>query len=170
VVVKLSLDNIIFIGFMGCGKSTVSREYAKYKNLYFLDTDSLIENFENRSINRIFIEDSESYFRKLESDTFNWLKSSVRNSVISTGGGFPIFIDNMNELGKIIYLKIDFDLIIKRLSKEDLKKRPLFSNLKIAKELFEYRDKIYQKKSDIIIDANNQISKIIDDIEIKLQS
>ena len=167
VVVKLSLDNTVFIGFMGCGKSTVSREYAKYKNLYFLDTDALIESSENRTINRIFNEDSESYFRKLELETFNWIETSVKNSVISTGGGFPIFIKNFKEIGNILYLQIDFDTILKRLSKEDLAERPLFQNIDKARELFENRDKIYKEKADLIINANNRVSKIIDEIDNK---
>jgi shikimate kinase len=169
VVVKLSSDNIVFIGFMGCGKSTISREYAKVKNMYFLDTDSLIETLENRTINRIFHEDSELYFRKLELDTFNWIKTSVKNSIISTGGGFPVFINNFSQIGKIIYLKVDFENIIKRLSKDELQKRPLFSNIDNANKLFLSRDAIYQQKADIIIDANDTVSNIIDKIEYSIK-
>jgi shikimate kinase len=170
VVVKLYLDNIIFTGFMGCGKSTISREYSRKNNLLFLDTDDLIESFENRKIKNIFEQDGEEYFRKLEAKFGNWLITNVKNSVISTGGGFSIFFDNVDKIGKVIYLKIDFDDILSRLSKDDFEKRPLLKNIDSAKELFLKRDTIYTNKADLIINANQTVENIINDISDRLKN
>ena len=156
--------NIILVGFMGSGKSTVGREIAKYlEHSYFLDTDSLIEHFENRKISDIFEKDGENYFREAEKRVFNWIKNDVKNAIISTGGGLPIFIPEIKEAGLVIYLKVDFNDIISRLTDEEIAKRPLFQDISKAKELFEKRDEIYQQLSDIIIenkDLNQTISKI----------
>jgi len=55
----------------------------------------------------------------------------------------------------VIYLKVSFDDIVKRMNKEELNKRPLFQDIKKAKELFNARDKIYQKLADYTIENNN---------------
>jgi len=149
---------------MGSGKSTIGREIAKYlEHSYFLDTDSLIEHFENRVISDIFANEGEEYFRNAEKRVFNWIKNDVKNAVISTGGGLPIFIPEIKEAGLVIYLKVDFNDIILRLTDDEISKRPLFKDILKAKELFEKRDKIYQKLADFIIennDLNDTINKI----------
>ncbi len=161
--------NIILTGFMGSGKSTIGRIIAKkLEHSYFLDTDSLIEHFENRSISDIFNNDGEEYFREAEKRVFNWIKNDVKNGVISTGGGLPMFVPEIKEAGIVIYLKVEFDEIIKRLSNEEISKRPLFQNPKKAKELFDRRDKIYQELADYIIenkDINSSVDKILEIIK-----
>jgi len=151
----LSLNNIILTGFMGSGKSTIGRILAKELNTYFLDTDSLIETFENKSISEIFNTQGEEKFRKMERYCFNWIKKDVRNTIISVGGGFPIFIPEIKEAGIVIYLKVEFENILKRMNEEEIKKRPLFKDINKAKELFEKRNKIYEKLADYIIENNN---------------
>jgi len=158
----LNLDNIVLIGFMGSGKSTIGRRLAKEIDYFFLDTDNLIENFENMKISDIFKKYGEEYFRNKEKYCVSWLKN-VKKSVISTGGGMPIFVPSIKEVGKIVYLKVDFDTIVSRLDKEEIKKRPLFKDIKKAKELFYTRDKIYSNLADLTInnnDINFTISKI----------
>jgi len=141
---------------MGSGKSTIGRILAqKLNNSYFLDTDNLIENFENRKISEIFQNDGEEYFRNAEKRVFEWIKENVQNSVISTGGGLPIFVKNINTAGTIIYLKVEFEDIVKRLNKEEIQKRPLFRDLDNAKKLFLQRDKIYTKLADYVIENRN---------------
>ena len=161
--------NIILTGFMGSGKSTIGRIIAKkLEHSYFLDTDSLIEHFENRSISDIFESDGEEYFREAEKRVFNWIKNDVKNGVISTGGGLPMFVPEIKEAGIVIYLKVEFDEIINRLSDEEIKKRPLFQNPKKAKELFDRRDKIYQELADYTIenkDINSSVDKILEIIK-----
>ena len=148
---------------MGSGKSTIGRVLAKEINRYFIDTDALIEHFENRSIDSIFKTEGEPYFRELEKNTFNWL-INVDNAVISTGGGLPIYIDNLKAVGKVIYLKIPFEVILKRLNRDEIIKRPLFQNINNARELYYKRDKIYMQKADFVIDADIEIKEVVSKI------
>jgi len=137
---------------MGSGKSTVGRILAKELDTYFLDTDVLIESFENRKITEIFEKEGEEAFRKMEKRCFEWIKQNVQNTIISVGGGFPVYIPEIKEAGRVIYLKVGFDEIVKRMNKDEIKKRPLFQDIQKAKELFEKRDKIYSSLADIVIE------------------
>jgi shikimate kinase len=147
---------------MGSGKSTIGRLLAqKLNHSYFLDTDSLIEHFENREISEIFKTDGENYFRECEKRVFDWIKVNVKNSVISTGGGLPMFIPEIKDAGIVIYLQVEFENIVERVTKEELDKRPLFQDLEKAKELFYNRDEVYTKLADYII-KNDDIEKSIE--------
>ena len=151
---------------MGSGKSTVGRILAKELDTYFLDTDVLIESFENRKITEIFEKEGEEAFRKMEKRCFEWIKQNVQNTIISVGGGFPVYIPEIKEAGRVIYLKVGFDEIVKRMNKDEIKKRPLFQDIQKAKELFEKRDKIYSSLADIVIenrDVQPTIKMIKDD-------
>jgi len=159
----LSCNNIILTGFMGSGKSTVGRILAKEINSYFLDTDILIETFENKTISEIFEKFGEDEFRGMEKRCFEWIKNNVSATVISVGGGFPIFIPEIKEAGVVIYLKVEFEDILKRMNKNELKKRPLFADIEKAKKLYQTRDKIYSNLADIIIEnkeVNETVKKI----------
>jgi shikimate kinase len=149
---------------MGSGKSTAGRELAKELNTYFLDTDVLIESFENRKISDIFQSDGEEAFRNMEKRCFEWIKNSVSNTVVSVGGGFPVFIPEIKEAGRVVYLKVDFETILKRMTEEERAKRPLFQNLDKARELFEKRDKVYSRLADIII-YNTDLKKTLAEIK-----
>jgi len=140
---------------MGSGKSTIGRILAKEIKSYFLDTDILIETFENKKISEIFETLGEEEFRKMERRCFEWIKKDVKNTVISVGGGFPVFIPEIKEAGIVIYLKVDFEDILKRMNEKEIQKRPLFQNIQKAKELYEKRDKIYSKLADVIIENKN---------------
>ncbi len=140
---------------MGSGKSTIGRILAKETKSYFLDTDILIESFENMKISEIFEKFGEDEFRNMEKRCFEWIKKDVQNTVISVGGGLPVFIPEIKEAGKVIYLKVSFEDILKRMNEEELSKRPLFKDIKKAKELFIKRDEIYSKLADYIIENRN---------------
>jgi len=160
----LSAGNIILTGFMGSGKSTVGRALAKELNTYFIDTDSLIETFENKSIKEIFDSEGEEAFREKERYCFEWIKNNVKNTIISVGGGFPVFVPEIKQAGIVVYLKVEFEDILKRMNKDEIAKRPLFQDIDKAKELFIKRDKIYNSLADYVI-VNNDLSKTI--IELK---
>jgi shikimate kinase len=151
----LNSTNLILIGFMGSGKSTVGRKLAKEMNTFFLDTDLLIENFENKSIKEIFEKEGEEVFREKERYCFEWIKKDVFNTIVSVGGGFPIFIPEIKEAGIVVYLKVEFEEILKRLTQKEIEKRPLFKDTQKAKELFENRSKTYESLADLIIENNN---------------
>ncbi len=161
--------NIVFIGFMGVGKGTIARALIQKTKRFGLDTDDLIESMENRKIKAIFEADGEAYFRKLEKKTAKWLEKNVKNAIISTGGGF-FKVENMDQIGTIVYLRSSFDGILKRLrayENADLKlaKRPLLSDEAKAKALFEERSSLYEAKADIIIDVEDRsINDIVKDL------
>ena len=157
--------NIILIGMMGSGKSTVGKELAKMLDLSFVDTDDLIESMENRRIKKIFEVEGEPYFRALEKKTALWLEKSVNNTIISTGGGF-YKQENIDKIGKVVYLKSSFQGILDRINAapnaaNKLKKRPLLQNMEEAIKLYNLRAKDYEKAAKIVVDVENKDIKDI---------
>ncbi len=154
---------------MGVGKGTTARAYARRYGIYNIDTDDLIESKENRSIPKIFRKRGESYFRRLEQETADWIECCVDGTLISCGGGF-YQVDNLKNLGTVVLLDASFDWIYHRLSsaknaKKKLKKRPLFSDLKRARRLYNEREKAYRSVADIIIDVEGKsIDEILEEI------
>lgn len=146
---------------MGSGKSSVGRLLAKEREAFFLDTDSMIESLEGKNIQKIFAENGEEYFRTLEQKTVQWLKSSVKNAIISTGGGMLLYCDDLKEVGKIIYLKVPFETILSRMDEAELKKRPLFTDPEEARKIYNKRHSSYEEKADLIIDADADIQSVL---------
>ena len=154
------MKNIIVIGFMGVGKGSVAREVLKNSNYVAIDTDDLIESMTNKRIKRIFEDEGEEYFRSLEKDVSQWLEKSVKDTFISTGGGF-YKVKNLKKIGTVVLLDSPFDAIIKRIKEhpnaaKKLKKRPLLSNLKEAKKLYNTRRPEYLDLADVVIDVTNK--------------
>jgi shikimate kinase len=142
---------------MGAGKSTLAKMLAKELKAVAVDTDKIIENMESKKIKKIFESNGEEYFRELEKRVSLWLEKNVQNTIISTGGGF-IHVENLNKIGKVIYLKSSFEGIIKRLkthpqAKKKFAKRPLLKDTKKAEELFKKRESLYEQKADFVIDV-----------------
>lgn len=155
--------NVVLIGFMGVGKGSVARELGKEMHMFTVDGDDLIESYENKKINKIFHDNGEAEFRKIEKTLAKFLEHSVSNAIISTGGGF-YKVKNLKKIGKIIYLKSSFDNIIERIksspnSKKKLEKRPLLANLDKAKALHSSREKEYEKKADFIVDVEGKTAE-----------
>jgi len=158
-------DNILLIGFMGVGKGTIARAFAKKYKIYNIDTDDLIESKENKSIPKIFQKYGEDFFRQKEQETANWLEECVKGTLISCGGGF-YKVKNLNKIGKVVLLDASFDWIYNRLknaknSEAKLAKRPLFQDLKKAQDLYNTREKEYKKVADFIINIENKKDKDI---------
>ncbi len=154
------MTNVLLIGFMGVGKGTISREIVKQSGIIALDTDDIIESMENRKVKKIFEEEGEAYFRALERRVATWLSHSVRDTLISTGGGF-YKVPNLNLIGSVVYLYSDFDALYERIlnhpnAKSKLKKRPLFKELHKAKALFEMRAPEYERVADIVVDVRHK--------------
>ncbi|MDR2635849.1 MAG: AAA family ATPase [Campylobacteraceae bacterium] len=152
-----SSGNLLLIGFMGVGKSTLAKELARELKSVCLDTDKIIENMESQKIKKIFEAEGEEYFRELEQRVAFWLEENVQNSIVSTGGGF-IAVKNLKKIGRVIYLKSSFEAILKKIekhpeAKKKLAKRPLLQDKKKAKELFKKRADIYEKLADITLDV-----------------
>jgi shikimate kinase len=167
-------NNLILIGFMGVGKGTVARALVSKHNLFALDTDDIIESQEKRKIKEIFKVEGEEYFRNLEQKCADWLETSVDNTLISTGGGF-YKRENINKIGKVIYLQSSFEGILNRIGNspnaiKKLKKRPLLQDIKEAKKLFDKRIPEYENVADIIVDVEDKdINDIVADIMKKVE-
>ena len=155
--------NLTLTGMMGVGKSTIGKILAKKLDYNFIDVDKLIEKKENSSINLIFKNSGESYFRKIESEiTLAALKKD--NSVISLGGG--AFINNLirknvKKLSISFWLDTPINELVKRLKKN--KKRPLLFRKNIeetVKKIYFERKKIYNK-ADHRIKCNYKVSSEI---------
>ena len=134
---------VFIVGMMGAGKTTVGTLLAKKLNYNFIDTDKLIETKMQKSINHIFDLYGEEYFRNLENRILD--KVPLKNTVISTGGGFPIYNNNMDKLltlGKVIYLKSSSLEIYNRL--KNSKNRPLHDGtITKINQMLESRKHIY---------------------------
>lgn len=168
-------QNIVLIGFMGSGKSSIGKEICALDDYFFCDTDNLVESVLGKSISEIFNELGESTFRTMESRLLQWLKINAKHCVIATGGGMPIFND-MRNLGVVVFLDESFENITKRLSQNERQSRPLFNDIAKAKELFQTRSSVYKKQADIIINPKDcalspkQIAQKIMDCILHLQS
>ena len=154
------MKNIIFIGFMGVGKGSIAREISQNSSYMTIDTDDIIESMQNKKIKKIFEEDGEPFFRELEKEVSLWLEKSVKNTLISTGGGF-YKVKNLNKIATVVLLDSPFEKILQRIqehpnAKAKLKKRPLLSDLKAAKELYKIRRPEYLKLADIVIDVSDK--------------
>ena len=109
-------DNVILVGFMGAGKSSVGRLLARRMGRCFVETDDMITAREGRSIPEIFTDRGEAYFRGLEEETVRLL-ALKSGDVIATGGG--LFCregrpEALRALGTVVWLAGDFDVLYER--------------------------------------------------------
>lgn len=121
------MKNIVLVGFMGTGKTTVAAALANKLGLHYVSTDDLIEKKEKRTINEIFKTDGEGYFRDVESEIVRGL-SGQGDQVIDTGGGVVLREENMTNLkssGTVICLTADEETVMERTKK--YKHRPLLN-------------------------------------------
>ena len=152
---------------MGVGKSTVGKNLAQKLSYNFVDIDKIIESKEGSTINLIFKNKSESYFRKLENE-ISLEKLKKKNTVISLGGGAFLNKSIRREIKNTsvsFWLDVDVSELIKRLKKT--KKRPLLYN----KNLNVTVNKIYLERKKTYSEADFRIKcnflgpdKIVDKI------
>ena len=142
-----SNKNLVFLGMMGSGKTTLGKIVSKKLNKEFIDIDQLIEIQEGMTISDIFQKKGESFFRKFEERiSIQNLKKS--NSVISLGGGAFINKKIQKEVLKnhiSIWLKWDNKNLINRI--KNSRKRPIAIQLNDIdlNKLIDDRSKIYSK-------------------------
>lgn|SRR5690554_1196103 len=134
------------VGFMGSGKSHMGRRLAKQLDIPWVDMDKEIERAEGRTINDIFAESGEDYFRQLERDYLLQLDKD-QDLIVATGGGAPCFYDNMktmNEKGRTLYLNRKKEVVIAQLMK-GLHRRPLLKG-KTQEQVMEYYDAVMKER------------------------
>lgn len=157
------LTNIVFIGMPGVGKSTIGKQLAKRLKRKYVDVDELIVLQEQKSINEIFNDFGEKYFREKEQEIIKQY-SLQQGLIICCGGGVVLQeqnIENLKRNGKIILLNRDLDKIIID------NQRPLLKNKNDLKLLFEKRWDLYKKSCNIIVDNNASIEEAVNLVEEK---
>lgn len=162
--------NIVLIGFMGCGKSTIGVRLSYRLRRCLTDTDKMIERREGRSISDIFTQDGEVYFRGLETQVLGELAQNAHHQIISLGGGTPIKEENrslMKEIGTVVYLRIQPETVYERLKNDTT--RPLLQGenpLQKIRDLLGQRASVYEECADMIVDVdkldiNEVVNKIV---------
>ena len=160
------MKNIVLIGFMGSGKTTIGKSLEEKTDMVFVDTDELIEAYEGCKVSEIFADKGEVYFRRLEKETLKNLLESTDNKVISTGGGIVTNQENiplLKQLGKVFYLRIKPETVVERL--EGDKTRPLLigeDKLVKVEQLMTDRKELYEMAADKTIDTDGlSVSEIV---------
>lgn len=127
-----AMKTLFLVGYMGCGKSTLGRKLARRLGLPFIDTDALIEEREGATVADVFRYEGEVRFREVERETLDGVIAAGGPAVVSTGGGLPVWSDNMacmNDAGLTVYLRRPAEQIASRLSPYGRRRRPRLQGL-----------------------------------------
>ena len=164
--------NIMLIGFMGSGKSTIAKYLSHILEMQYLETDDFIVKREDMTINEIFQRKGEEYFRRCENNALRELETR-QGIIISCGGGMPMKDENvelMKKNGKIVLLTASPETIFERVRYSN--ERPLLNgnmNVEYIKDLMEKRKDRYESIADIVVDTNNKpIHVIAEEVVSKL--
>jgi shikimate kinase len=151
-------ENIILIGFMGSGKSSIGKRVAKKLGFQFLDTDHLVTERAGESITDVFAHRGEAAFREMETSVLISLGHLTR-CVVSTGGGIVIREENrvlLREMGFVVGLTATEEVIFERVSRND--KRPLLQTedpRTTLSELLEARRPFYRDTAHFTLDTTS---------------
>ncbi len=168
------MDNIVLIGFMGCGKTTVGIRLSYALQRSFLDTDRQIEREQGKEIAQIFAEEGEAAFRGLETEMIAKMAEKERGRIISTGGGLPVKQENrvlLKKLGTVVYLKTTPETVYERV--KDDTKRPLLQcgePLRRIRELMAERESAYMAAADVVVSTDGkEPAEIVEEIEERIK-
>ena len=163
------INNIVLVGPMGSGKTTIGRNLAKKLKVDFYDADHQIIDKTGVSIDHIFDVEGEEGFRKRESKVLKEL-CNKSNIVLATGGGAVILGENrliIKRAGVVVYLLSSVDQILRRTAKS--KTRPLLENSTNRRQtimnIIDSRDPLYREVATIIVNTNGKkMDEIIKEI------
>ena len=156
--------NIILIGFMGSGKTTLGIRLSYRLRRPLLDTDRWIEKEQGMSVSDIFASYGEEGFRQLETQAVKSLLEAEPGQVISTGGGLPMREENqalLKQLGFVVFLRIRPETVCERLDPEGEIRR-----------LLAVRNPIYEQAADRVVDVDGKdfeelLEEILDGTDIQ---
>ena len=171
--------NIILLGYMGSGKSTIGSILASVINFEFIDLDDYIESREGITISEIFETKGEIYFRKTEHNCLKEILFKKNKYVLALGGGTPCYAGNMELIKSTsaatsFYLKASIKELVSRLIKEK-EQRPLVARFKneedlsefVGKHLFERNHFYNQSDTQIMIDGKSK-EIVVEDLLLHL--
>ena len=162
------MRNIVILGFMGTGKTSVARALARKLNARYISTDEMIEKKAGEKIKDIFAKKGEGYFRKLEKEAILGT-SSERGVVIDAGGGAcidPENVKNFQKNGILICLWADPEIILERTKLSGA--RPLLATQKPdenIKKLLSERKKFYERAEHHINTSRLSVARVVSEIE-----
>lgn len=164
--------NIVLVGPMGSGKTTVGRRLAHELNQDFYDTDHEIIDKTGVTIDHIFDIEGEDGFRERESKILENL-CQMSNIILATGGGIIILSKNreiLKNVGLVVYLSSSVDQLLMRTAKS--KTRPLLENSadrrKTITELVDARDVYYREVASLVVDTTGKkLHEVINIIKMR---
>lgn len=167
------MRNLVLIGFMGAGKTTIGEEFARQKKIPLVDTDRMIEERAGMTISRIFETKGEDAFRKTETAVLEALLSDDERKVISVGGGLPMREENrrlLKQLGTVVYLEVSPETVLKRLEGDTT--RPLLQGEDVARrveELMAMRGPVYREAAELIVTVDGRhVHEIVAELEERM--
>ena len=165
------MKNLVLIGMPGCGKSTCGVLIAKALCMDFVDTDLVIQQNEKMPLQAIINQKGNDYFARAEEDTV--CRLAVTNSVIATGGSVVYSSKAMARLKEdslVVYLKISFDTMVKRIANMN-SRGILLKNGETIETMFQERAPLYEKYADFTVNCNdNEIETTVFEIVNKARS
>ena len=147
---------VFFVGFMGAGKTSVSRRLARLCGIASIDMDSYIERRDGRRIRDIFAEDGEGFFRDLETQVLREMTQG-EPALVSCGGGVVLRPENrdiLREGGFVVFLKVGADEAKSRIS--DPSTRPLLGDAEAARKTNAQRPPLYEEVADAVVDTSGK--------------
>lgn len=153
-------DNIILIGFMGSGKTSVGIRLSYQLKRTMIDTDKWIEQKQKQTVSEIFARSGEEAFRRMETDCLKELIRTADKQIISVGGGLPMKEENhglLKELGTVFYLRATPEAVYDRLKTDTT--RPLLQvedPRERIRTLLELREPVYEACADVTLDVSDK--------------
>ncbi|MCD8097152.1 MAG: shikimate kinase [Lachnospiraceae bacterium] len=154
------MRNLILIGFMGAGKTSVGKYLARDAGMTFVDTDEQIVAEQGMEISAIFEKYGEPYFRDLETGLLERMQTDTEDSVISVGGGMPVREQNrelLRSLGCVIYLQATKATILGRVQNDGT--RPMLRGEDMearVERLMREREALYREAAHFVIHTDGQ--------------
>lgn len=162
-------DNIILIGFMGSGKTSVGIKLSYQMKRTMIDTDKWIEQKQKMTVSEIFAASGEEAFRRMETECLKELIKTADRQIISVGGGLPMREENhglLKELGRVVYLKVTPEAVYERLKNDTT--RPLLQveePMERIRTLLAGRALVYEKCADVVVEVSDKsFEEIIEQI------
>ena len=157
LIKELRGRSIFLIGMMGSGKSSTGPVLAEILKYKYVDLDVLIEKLTKKTIDKVFSEEGEEYFRDLETQCLQEI-IKLPSVVVSTGGGVVLKKENWGILrqGIIVWLDINKEIVLNRLNSKDNIRPLLKGNIeRTYEEIFQTRKDIYAQ-ADLRVEINNE--------------